>query len=553
MYIDTAHSVQNGKKYTRHLLRESFRENGKVKHHTVANLSHCTDEEIAAIKLALGNKSNLTILKNIADIEFSQGSRIGAVLCLNSIAHRLGLNVILGNHRQGKLALWQIFARIIDQGSRLSAVRLAQSHAVSDILGLDDFTEDHLYENLAWLCHQQSIVEKRLFKKRYPGILPQLFLYDVTSSYLEGVENDLAAYGYNRDGKKGKMQIVIGLLTGPDGAPVAVRVFEGNTLDPKTVPDQVKALAMEFGVTNVTLVGDRGMIKSKQIELLESHDFHYISAITKPQIRSLISKGVIQLSLFDEKLCEVMEETTRYILRRNPVRQQEIAQSREDRLRALTELAGERTTYLAEHTKAKGETALKKVRERCSRFGLDDFVSVEHKERTIVLSVDEEKKNSAAYLDGCYVLKTGLSIEAADTKTVHDRYKDLALVEKAFRTWKTGHLELRPIFVRSEASTKGHVFVVMLAYLIERELAMYWQELDITVAEGIDELGALCGMIIKGETVTVQKLPHPTERCSKLLEAAGIQLPRVLPLRKTSVATRRKLPSRRKKLKKSND
>ena len=366
------------------------------------------------------------------------------------------------------------------------------------------------------------------------------------------MENALAEYGYNRDGKKGKMQIVIGLLTGPDGAPVAVRVFEGNTSDPTTVPDQVKILANDFGVTNVTLVGDRGMIKSKQIDLLDGNDFHYISAITKPQIRTLLSKGIIQLGLFDDDLCEVSEGTTRYSLRRNPIRQQEIAQNRDDRLQSLQEFARQQTTFLAEHPRAKGETALKKLKAKCSRYNFDKFVSVEIQGRTFVVTVGKAERESSAALDGCYVIKTDLPAIAGDASTIHDRYKDLAMVEKAFRTWKTGHLEVRPIFVRSEASTRGHVFVVMLAYLIERELATYWKALDLTVAEGIDELGSLCGMIVNTKQATIQRIPHPNDRCQKLLEAANVRVPNALPAREVNVSTRASLTSRRKKQKSTN-
>ena len=208
MYVDTSHS----KTYTRYLLRDSFRENGKVKHRTIANLSSCSEEEIAAIKLALKYKGDLAHLVNVKAIETKEGMRVGAVFSLKVIADRIGLTAALGNDEPARLALWQVLARLMDQGSRLSAVRLAESHAACDILGLDSFNEDHLYGNLAWLSERQEAIEKRLFRQRYGNTPPQLFLYDVTSSYLEGVENILSAFGYNRDGKKGKKQLVIGLL-----------------------------------------------------------------------------------------------------------------------------------------------------------------------------------------------------------------------------------------------------------------------------------------------------------------------------------------------------
>ena len=184
MYVDTSYSTQRGKTYCRHLLRESYRDKGKVKHRTLAKLSHCTDEEIAAIKLALKHKGNLSALGTAEDIKTKQGTRIGVVYTVNVLSERIGLVKALGHHREGRLALWQVIARLINQGSRLSAVRLAESHGACDILGLDSFNEDNLYNNLAWLSGKQEAIEKRLFRQRYGDKAPELFLYDVTSSYL---------------------------------------------------------------------------------------------------------------------------------------------------------------------------------------------------------------------------------------------------------------------------------------------------------------------------------------------------------------------------------
>ncbi|MBT9140421.1 MAG: hypothetical protein DDT30_00997 [Dehalococcoidia bacterium] len=545
MYVDTAYSTQGGKSYVRYLLRESFRENGKVKHRTLANLSRCTDEEVAAIRLALKHKGNLANLGNIKEIETREGMRIGAVLCLKGIAERIGLARAVGHHRQGRLGLWQIMARLINQGSRLSAVRLAASHSACDLLGLDTFNEDHLYSNLAWLSEQQEAIEKRLFRQRYGSTTPQLFLYDVTSSYLEGVENVLAAFGYNRDRKKGKMQLVIGLLAGPDGTPVAVRVFEGNIPDSQTVAEQVRILGESFGVKRVTVVGDRGMLKQTEINLLNDRRFHYITAITKPQIEKLLREGVFQMGLFEEKLCEVECEGVRYILRRNPERAKELARNREGKLSKVRKLMDRKSLYLAEHRRAKVEVARRQVEEKAKQLKVDEWVKVASNERALGLVVDEEVKRQVAKLDGCYVIKTDLSAEVATLETIHERYKDLAMVERAFRTFKSGHLELRPTFVRTEASTRGHVFVVMLAYLLERELEKYWRGLEVTVAEGIDELGSLRGTELVIGQATCQKMPHPVGLNKRLLDTAGIKLPEILALRKVPVATRKKLVSER--------
>jgi hypothetical protein len=283
MYLDSSTVTKGDKTYTRHLLRESYREGKKVRHRTIANVSECSEEEIAAIRLALRHKKNLselTIAEKVQTFSQKQGLSIGAVWSVYAIAKQLGIVEAFGTTREGKLGLWQVMARVIDQGSGLSAVRLAGEHAACDVLGLGKFDEDDLYENLDWLCEQQASIEDRLFRNLYRTEKPGLFLYDVTSSYFEGTHNELAAFGYNRDGKKGKYQIVIGLLCNEVGVPLSVEVFTGNTQDPQTVGPQIKKVAERFGSQEVTFVGDRGMIKNQQIEQLgsEPYGFHYIKS-----------------------------------------------------------------------------------------------------------------------------------------------------------------------------------------------------------------------------------------------------------------------------------
>jgi hypothetical protein len=312
MFIDSCTYTTQGRTYTRHLLRESFREGGKVRHRTLANVSHASSDEIQAMKLALKHKHNLHELGNVNEhIRVQQGLSVGAVITLWQVAKRIGLVKALGNTENGKRALWQIFSRVIDQGSRLSATRLATAHAACDVLGLKDFDEDDLYENLDWLAKNQDRIEDKLFQSRYKSEKPDLYLYDVTSSYFEGTCNELAAFGYNRDGKKGKMQVVCGLLCDFQGHPVSIQAFPGNTVDTKTFGQQVHKVAQRFGDQPVTMVGDRGMIKGPQIEQLQAekdHVFHYITAITRSQIETLLKNEVVQLELFDETVSEVICE-----------------------------------------------------------------------------------------------------------------------------------------------------------------------------------------------------------------------------------------------------
>ena len=234
-----------------------------------------------------------------------QGPSVGAVWVLSQLARELGLVAALGSDRQGKLALWQVIARVLDQGSRLSAVRLAGGHAVGAALGMIGFDEDDLYANLDWLADNQADIESRLFARREAASAPDVFLYDVTSTYLEGEHNAFAAFGYNRDRKSGKRQIVIGLLADADGRPLSIEVFKGNTSDVKTFSSQVSKAAARFGAERVTFVGDRGMIKAPQRAEIAAADFHYITAITKAQIDGLIAAGVLQMDLFEDTLAEV--------------------------------------------------------------------------------------------------------------------------------------------------------------------------------------------------------------------------------------------------------
>lgn len=553
-YCVVMHVVENQsapktakKIYRSTLLRESYRENGKVKKRTVANLSHCTAGEIAAIKLALRHKEDLSVLGSLKEsVELQEGLSVGAVWAVYQVGKRLGLEKALGVDFEGKLAFWQVMARVIDQGSRLSAVRLAQTHAACDVLEIRrGFDENNLYDNLGGLADHQEEVERRLFVLRRGQAKPKLFLYDVTSSYLEGEKNYFGAYGYGRDGKKGKQQIVIGLLCDEYGDPVAVEVFSGNTQDTRTFGSQVKKVAEGLGCQEVTFVGDRGMIKMAQIENLPE-GFHYITAITKPQIEGLIKRGLIQIGLFDEKVCEVEEAGVRYILRRNPVRVEEMEKSRLSKRRALEKFVGEKNVYLSEHPRAKVSTAIEKVKSKMKLLRQEKWLSVKAQDRQLSLEQEDAVLKEESFLDGCYVIKTDLAKEVADKQLIHDRYKDLAEVEKAFRDCKTEILEVRPIFVRSEKSTRGHVLVVMLAYMMIRKLREAWAALDTTVQEGLNQLSTLCSMEIrvKGHGSCI-KIPRPRDKSRELLKALDVRMPMVLPHREVRVVTRKKLPEQR--------
>lgn len=549
MYVDASSVKIKDKTHTRYLLRESFREHGKVKHKTIANISHCSLDEIKAIQLALRHKKDLANLGSIKEnVTLQQGPSIGAIWVTTQIAKQIGIEKALGSDRQGKLALWQVIARVIDQGSRLSATRLAQNHPVCGLLGLTPFNEDSLYANLDWLSDHQAAIETHWFRRSSPASGSGVFLYDVTSSYLEGEKNALAAFGYNRDGKKGKRQVVIGLLCNEEGVPLAIEVFAGNTQDPKTFMSQVKKVADRLGGVEVTFVGDRGMIKSAQVDALLDHQYHYVTAITKPQIETLLKQGVLQMNLFDDMLAEVTDEKVRYILRRNPIRTKEMVATRDSKYQRMREAVAKANEHLVLCPKASVEVALRKLTERRRRLCIVSWTGLSCEGRVIVLTEDQEDLSEIAKLDGCYVLKTDLSDKVFSKEVIHHRYKDLALVEWAFRESKTGHLEMRPIYVRRESRTRGHALVVMLAYCIIRELSARWAGLDCTVEEGLKQLGTLCVTEVRIKDQTpYQAIPTPSETVGSLLKVAGVVLPSVFPnINNKGVATRKKLQTRRK-------
>jgi len=559
MYITRASWTNRlGKVYNSIWLKESYRENGKVKSRYILNLKNWSEEAINALQLALNseNKTNAASKNDSMpdkyesmqicpqQITLEQGLSVGALFTVFQIAGRLGIIDALGNDFQAKLALWQICARVIEQGSRLSAVRMANLHAAVSIIQFKQgFTENDLYDNLKWLAQHQQSIEDRLFIHRYPkkDAAPNFFLYDVTSSYLEGEKNELAQFGYNRDKKKGKLQIIVGLLCDNNGIPVSIEVFEGNTQDPKTVLSQIKKVRDRFGCQKVTFVGDRGMLKSVSIEDLEEADFAYITAITKPQVETLLQAGVLQYSLFDKNLGEVDCDGIRYIFRRNPVRVLEIETIRTNKLKKIKELLMQKNVYLCEHPKAQVKAALESIYKKIEQLKCEQWLKVSVPQegiRNLALSIDEKALEELRRLDGCYVLKTDVSKEMSAKEEIHERYKDLALVESAFRTCKTVSLELRPLHVRLSSSTRGHVFVVMLAYMIIQELNRLWKGIEITVEEGLKHLTTLTEQgILFPNGLKISSIPSPSAQNKELLKAADITLPPYLAGNDIIVAT----------------
>jgi len=529
MYIDV---VPNRHSPPAILLRESVRNGTTIRKRTLANLSQWEPARIDALRRALrGEFDHLPTGEPVC------GPVFGVLYALKHVADDLGISSALGHTRSGKLALFLLLARVAHRGSRLSAVRWAQQHAVSELLGLSHFDEDDLYATLAVLAQRQERLEQQLYRRYVVrrGSTPLLFLYDVTSSYLEGEQNDLAAYGYNRDGKRGKPQIVIGLLTDEAGEPLAVRVFAGNTADPTTVPTQLTILKERVRVDDIVFVGDRGRVKAKGKAALSVAGLRYLTALSDPQVRRLLKREVLQLDLFAEQVCEGQADGKRYILRKNEAEARTARHRLDDKLSTLQALVAARNTKVATSPRCQPAAGLKALQTWVKRYKLSHLVSLGLDERQLTLMIDTAAHEQALQLAGCYVLETDVPAELLDTQTAHDRYKDLACVEQDLRTLKTGLLEVRPIFVRKDNRTRGHVFVCLLALQLSQELqrrlaTTYGTTKDdphgVTLHDALDTLHRLCLLTYPlDDTHSVTRLPRPDDQQTRLLQALQVPLP----------------------------
>lgn len=527
MYVDI---VPNRNSPPAVLLRESVRNGKKVTKRTIANLTRWPAERVLALKRALRGEFD-----GVAHAETRSGKAFGLLFVLKQLADELGISRALGKSPYAKFALFLILARIAHQGSRLSALRWAQDQSVEEILGLSDFDEQDLYHTLDWLAQQQTTIEDRLFQ-RYVQTKEQpvnLVLYDVTSSYLEGEHNALAHYGYNRDGKKGKKQIVIGLLAGCDGEPLSISVFKGNTSDPATVEQQIKTLKQRFNIDEVVFVGDRGMVKAKGREALKAQGLRYISALTDPEIRKLLRTHVLQADLFDETVCEVNTGQERLILRRNEATYRKEQHRRADKINRLQKYVEQRNQLLEQSKRADPEVGLRNYQAWIRRHKLSVFTTLTLEGRLLIITFDQEAKQQASLLDGCFVLRTDVK-ETMNAQDIHDRYMDLQQVERDFRTMKTACLDVRPIFVRKDTRTRGHVFVTMLALklvrCIQQRLAAEFGTVHddnqaINLGNAIEALNRLTLLHTRLGHQTLTQLPQPDPRQQQILKALNVNWP----------------------------
>jgi transposase len=458
------------------LLRESYREGGKVKSRTLANLSHLPDPQIELMRRVLKGEALVAPEDAFEIVRSRPHGHVAAVL---GTLRRLGLHSWLSKTptRVRRVVEAMIVARILDPRSKLATARglgsETQFSSLGERLDLHDLEIDELYEAMDWLLTRQSRIEKALAKRHLQD--GTLVLYDLTSSYFEGRTCPLAKRGHSRDRKKGTLQIVFGLLCSPDGCPIAVEVFEGNTGDPKTVASQVDKLRKHFGLTRLVMVGDRGMLTEARLreDVRPIEGLSWISALRNPAIRQLADRGSLQLSLFDEKDLAEIEDPEfpgeRLIVCRNPLLAKERARKREDLLQATEK---ELDKIVAATTRPKRTFRGKdKIGVRVGK-GVDKYKMAKHFDLTITENrfhyqrKVENIENEAA-LDGIYVIRTDVPRDTLSAEDAVRSYKGLSVVERAFRSFKSVDLKVRPIHHRLANRVRAHVFLCMLAYYVE--------------------------------------------------------------------------------------
>src|ERR1700691_1718197 len=476
MYVTT---VPNRNSPPAILLRESYRQDGKVKSRTLANLTHLPSQQIEALRSALSGSAIAPATPLPDSFLISRSLPHGHVAAVLGCLRNLQLDSILdpAPSRERDLVIAMIVARIIEPASKLATARGLHCdtlhHSLGETLHLDSADETELYQAMDWLLPQQPRIEQALAKRQ----LSQggLVLYDLTSTYFEGRHCPLAKLGHSRDDKSGKLQIVFGLLTNASGCPVAVEVFAGNISDPKTVAAQVDKLRQQFGLSDMVLIGDRGMITSARIreDLPASHGIQWISALRAPQIQKLATGGQLQLSLFDETdLVEIAHPDfpgERLIVCFNPLLAEERARKRPELL-AATEKQLEKIAAATQRRKrplrGKQNIGLR-AGKILNRYKMGKHFQLRIEEDSFHYQRKTANIEREESLDGIYVIRTSVKKEVLSSQQVVASYKSLSGVERAFRSLKSVDLQVRPIHHRLPERVRAHILLCMLAYYVE--------------------------------------------------------------------------------------
>jgi len=567
MYIqrNKSKNSKTGKVYSSVLLCSKYREGKKVKTRTVANLSHLSEQLILSIENALKSERETTVL--LKDIAVKQCIDYGYLLVLVHTMKQLRIDQVFDKTLSASDALLvkaMLIGKIITGGSKLGIFNwLRGGNGISKLLGVDMTGRkvDHLYYSLGQLWLHQSKIEKKWFRY-HQGAKRRIYLYDLTSTYFEGTQNVFAAYGYNRDGKRGKMQMCIGLLTAEDGFPLRIAVFPGNTSDSTTVSGQIRSLKKEFGVEEIIFVGDRGMHITYNLENdpeLADEDIHFITGLTHAGIRTLIADGTLQMSLFSSELAEVVVDDKRYILSVNPDlewKERAFLDSRRDRCNALIDevrRAWKKRCAKNEENRQKkqdGNGKYKHLKTELNEKDIKNYTRrVEHivedcamskyytvdviDNQSFAVSFNQEEFENSRSLCGKYVVYSNVPTQEMSAVEVRGEYKNLQNAEHAFRDLKSDNISIRPVFHCNENQTRGHVLLCMFAYAIIKELENKLfpflkeynrtQKTQLSFNDLTDELNniKMCELKI-GEGLTSIMYPELTPLQMKILQVLNI-------------------------------
>jgi Transposase DDE domain len=479
MHVATIRRRHGDRVYESHLIRRSVRDGTMVRHETIANVSKLPPAALDALRRALGGQ---TLVAAGEAFEVERSLPHGHVAAVLAAFRRLELARLLDRapSRERSLALAMIAQRLLAPGSKLACARALGQSTLADELGVAGCDEDELYAALDWLADRQPAIEARL-ARRHLGA-GGLALYDLSSSYFEGRSCPLAALGYSRDGRRGTPQIVYGLLTNGVGKPVAVEVFDGATHDHQTVPAQLDKLKARFGVAELVLVADRGMVTRANLDAIrDAEGIEWITALKAPQVKRLAREGAFQPSLFDQvNLAEVQSDEfpgERLVVCRNPLVASERARKREALLEATEAELAPIAERVARGTLTDAGAIGLAVGEVIKRHRVKKHFALEIADDRFHYERKRTKIAEEAALDGIYVLRTTVATDRLQAPDIVRAYKQLKEVERDFRALKGPGLEIRPIHHRLEHRVRAHVFLCMLALYVEWHLRHAWREL----------------------------------------------------------------------------
>jgi transposase len=540
MYISRPRKKQGNKTYTTTLIRESYREKGKVKTRTICNITNLDPQLILMIENYLkGNKGEF----NLSDLELGSSVEYAGSFVIKQFAAQLGLDKIISakktQWREDILAV--ITGRILYQGSKLSLINKYKDSVIWELAGHEHNSrpdvKKNCYQPMDMLIQRKNRIDIKLAKKHLTDGC--IVLYDMTNTWLEGeYENsEIITYGKPKGGKRGYKQVAIGLLTDKDGCPVAVEVFKGSTSDQTTVLDQIKKISKKYGISNAVFVGDRGMLTQKRIEEVQKTDFKIITAMTHKEMRGLVDKESLQLDLFDEmNITEVIDSENpdmRYMLCKNENEMVKERATREALISKVSALSTKKALVKRKRDPLKVAASVGRIFEKKR---VEKFFNWSVGERgELEWSLKEDVIAKEAELDGCYVIKTDVDKEILDKEEVVNCYRGLQKVEQAFKNMKTVALELRPLYHKSDERIESHIFIVMLAYYIQWHMMQKLKPLFEKDGVGenkrwsfktvIDRLMSIqrtecliSGVVVKNE------ISKPDEEQSEILNLLGVEL-----------------------------